>query len=282
VNGTPAWMELIPPECIPNVHELVTEDNTPVENIFTALQYQMLTEPLNSSWVDPNGGRPFLALSNVGLFYRWRVPPVVPDCMLGLNVQLQGSLLEKENHSWFTWLIGKSPDVVIEIVSDRRGGEFDEKLELYVRLRVPYYAIYDYKQVYGDELLHVFAEHHGKYERIEPGTLPGIGLGLKLWDGVYDQYEAKYLRWCDAEGRLIATGAELAIVAKQHAEDARQRAEEERQRAEEERQRAEEERQRADRAHQRVDEERLRADQAAAHAARLAEQLRALGVNPTP
>ncbi|MFQ3684434.1 MAG: Uma2 family endonuclease, partial [Roseiflexus sp.] len=75
--------------------------------------------------------------------------------------------------------------------------------------------------------------------------LRDVGLGVRLWEGVYEEVAAQWLRWCDADGNLIPTGAELA--AQEHA-----RAEAERQRAEAERQRAE----------------------------RLAARLRALGVDP--
>jgi hypothetical protein len=71
------------------------------------------------------------------------------------------------------------------------------------------------------------------------------------------------------DGRRFETFVEL----EQRAETERQRAETERQRAEEEYQRAETERQRAETERQRAETERQRAE-------RLAEQLRALGIEP--
>ena len=73
-----------------------------------------------------------------------------------------------------------------------------------------------------------------KYEPIEPYWFPEVGLGLTLWEGVFEGVQATWLRWCDQEGRVIPTGAE--------------RADEERRRADEERRRADEERRRADEA----------------------------------
>ncbi|WP_416670323.1 hypothetical protein [Egbenema bharatensis] len=63
-------------------------------------------------------------------------------------------------------------------------------------------------------------------------------MGLTLWEGVFEGVNGQWLRWCDAQGQVISTGAEGQDI---------------------ERQRAETERQRAD---------------------RLAERLRAMGINP--
>src|SRR5437763_1174450 len=128
----------LPPECIPNIDELVIEDGKPVESIFAEKQYRLLTEPLYNSWPGPAEGRPFLALANVGLFYQMGQPPLVPDVMLSLDVPRARDLSVKENRSYIMWVIGKAPTVVIELVSDRRGGETSYKLSEYAQVGVPY------------------------------------------------------------------------------------------------------------------------------------------------
>ena len=54
------------------MENLVTEDDTPVDNILSEKQQRLLTEPLYGAWSGPDqhapGHRPFLALANVGLF----------------------------------------------------------------------------------------------------------------------------------------------------------------------------------------------------------------------
>jgi len=60
---------------------------------------------------------------------------------------------------------------------------------------------------------------------ISAKELPGVGLGLTLWQGEYEGVEALWLRWCDLEGRVIPTGAERAEQERQRAEQERQRAE---------------------------------------------------------
>ena len=57
---------ILPAELRPCVDHIVTEDDTPVDNIFSEKQQRLLTEPLYSSWTP---GRLFLAAANVGLFY---------------------------------------------------------------------------------------------------------------------------------------------------------------------------------------------------------------------
>lgn len=58
------------PAVRPCLDHIVTEDDTPKDNIFSEKQQRLLTEPLYSSW-DP--GRLFLATANVGLFYAVRL-----------------------------------------------------------------------------------------------------------------------------------------------------------------------------------------------------------------
>ena len=66
---------MLAPEDVPNVENLVTEDDTPVDNLFCAKQQRLLVEPLYSAWAGPGEGRPFLADANVGVFYAVRQPP---------------------------------------------------------------------------------------------------------------------------------------------------------------------------------------------------------------
>src|SRR5258707_22477 len=116
-DGTP--LPELDPSVIPNLDDLVTEDGAPKDSIYIEKQCRLLTEPLYSSWAGPGEGRPFLALTNVGWFHTWGQPPWVPDVLLSLDAILGGDLRTRAGHSYFQWLIGKPPDVVMEIVSDR-------------------------------------------------------------------------------------------------------------------------------------------------------------------
>jgi hypothetical protein len=198
------------PDVIPKLDDLVTEDGAPVERIYIEKQYRLFTEPLYSSWPGPGEGRPFLVLANVGWFHTWGQPPLVPDALLSLEVAPAGDLRTKEGHSYFQWLMGKSPDVVIEIVSYRRGGEEDFKMKSYARLRALFYVIYDPDNLLQGGILRAFGLQRSKYEPVDPRWLPDIGLGLILWEGTFEGQRQSWLRWCDQNGQVIPTGAERA------------------------------------------------------------------------
>src|SRR3954467_12679753 len=126
------------------IEELVIADGEPVESLFIEKQQRLLTEALYSSWAGPGEGRPFVVVSNVGLFPEKKQTPLVPDVMLAVDVSWKGrDLRRKENQSYFVWVVGKPPDLALEIVSDRRGGEDGYKLARYAKIGVLYYVIFD-------------------------------------------------------------------------------------------------------------------------------------------
>jgi len=240
----------------PDISHIETEDDTPVDNIFSAKQQRLLVESLYSSLpID----YPFLADTNVGIFYQLHSPPIVPDMMLSLEVEVNDDWWPKENRSYFIWEFGKPPDVVIEVVSNKKGGELARKLRDYARIGARYYVIFDPQHAIQESTLAVYELHVRGYQLRSDYLLPEVELSLTVWEGLYEGGHGPWLRWCDLNGVLVLTGAEQATY--------------ERQRADEERQRADEERQRADEEHQRADEERQRAE-------RLLAQLRAAGIEP--
>jgi hypothetical protein len=211
-------LPVLAPEDYPDLDRLVFEDNTPVDSIFAEKQQRLLTEPLYASWPGPGEGRPFLALANVGLFSSTGQPPEVPDAMLSLDVQAGEDFAAKENRSYLMWVMDKAPDVVVEIVSDRRGGEDTHKLRRYARMRVLYYAIYDPRNLLGQGVLRTFEWRRNNYVPIDAAWLADVGLGLGLWEGEYEGHRGTWLRWCDQEGKPIPTGKERADRAEEQAE----------------------------------------------------------------
>jgi hypothetical protein len=157
--------------------------------------------------------------------------------------------------------------VVIEIVSNRRGGEDSDKLKGYAQIRVPYYVVLDPEQLLSDEILRLYELQRYDYRRLDdPVPLPGIGLGLRLWQGVFEDHDNTWLRWVDAGGKLIATGGERAQDAERHARQAEEQARQAEQQARQAEQQARQAEQQARQAEQRAD--------------KLAEQLRRLGADP--
>jgi Uma2 family endonuclease len=204
-----------------DVDDLVTEDDTPVDNWFSEKQQRLLTEPLYSSWRDPlsETGEPrsFVAAANVGLFFARNKPPLVPDVFLSLDVEIPENWHEKRHRSYFFWEFGKAPEVVIEIVSNREGGEDTNKLREYGRIAVGYYVIFDPLRQLSDEVLRVYELTFRRYRQRPDFRLPELDLSLTLWNGVYEDKPGEWLRWCDASGNLIPTGAERAERAEERA-----------------------------------------------------------------
>ncbi|MBE9010622.1 Uma2 family endonuclease [Pseudanabaenaceae cyanobacterium LEGE 13415] len=261
-----------------DISHLTIEDDAPVDNIQSEKQQRLLVEPLYSSKVLPS---PYFVAANVGLFYKLKGDPIVPDVMLSLDVQCAEDFSQKENRSYFVWEFGKLPEVCIEIVSNAEGDELSlsrkskqkgksiAKKDLYSQIRIPYYVVFDpLRQIQGETemngaLLRVWSNFAGRCTELTPPQgitevgqavwLEEVGLGLTLWSGQFEEEITRlWLRWCDQSGQVIPTGAERAELEQQRAEIERQRAE----------------------------DERLRADEAETKAQRLAERLRAMGIDP--
>ena len=247
-----------------DISHLTIEDDIPVDNFQSEEQQRLLVEPLYSSKPIPS---PFLAAANVGLFYKLKGDPIVPDAMLSLGVQCADDFSKKQNRSYFVWEFGKLPEVCIEVVSNQEGdeltlsrksrqkGKTTIKKDLYAQIHIPYYVVFDpLQQIQGKDemneaLLRVWTISPVGYTELTSALgivavdrsvwLEGVGLGLTLWSGQFEEEVTRlWLRWCDRDGQVIATGAEGQEV------------------------------------------ERQRADEAELKAKRLAERLRAMGINP--
>ncbi len=278
----------------PDISHLETENDDPVDNLFSEKQQRLLTRSLYASWQVGETKRPFLAMANVGLFYSIHRPAVVPDVLVSLDVEAPEEMWEKANRSYMVWVYGKTPEVVVEVVSNRKGGEAEGKVALYAQIGIPYYIIFDPETQLGGEKLRVLELRIRDYVERDELWLPELGLGLILWNGEFEGTNAAWLRWCDEEGRLLLTGVERAEREQSRANEAQHQADEERQRANEERQRAneaqrqvDEERQRTSEAQRQVDEERQRTseaqrqvDEERQRAERLAARLREAGIDP--
>ena len=257
--------------------DLITEDDEPVDNFLSAKQQRLLVEPLYTSAQLP---RPFLVDSNVAIYASPRAAAIVPDMFLSLGVQVVPEWREKENRSYLLWEFGKPPEVVVEIVSNQKGNEIGQKLADYAELGVLYYVIYDPHEYLFEDQIRVYQRVAGDYLLRPDYRLAEVGLSLTLWYGTFEDITRIWLRWCDASGRVIFTGAERAAQADRRAEQADRRAEQAQQQAQQAHQLAETERQRAADAHQQAETERQRTEQAQQRASRLAAQLRAAGIEP--
>ena len=193
---------------------IVTEDDEPVDNLFSEKQQRLLARSLYSSWNPPNPEkskkpRKFLAAANVGVFFSRHEQPLVPDFFLSLDVEPHADWYTKEHRSYFVWEFGKVPELALEIVSNRKGGEINGKLKNYARMGVMYYVVFDPLQHLSENVLTVYELGFGKRLRPrEDSQLPELELSLQLWNGKFEGKEGAWLRWYDAKGKLIQTGEE--------------------------------------------------------------------------
>jgi Uma2 family endonuclease len=224
VIDDPSDMNEVIEDVAARVEHLVTEDDMPVDNLFSEKQQRLLTEPLYSSWTplpdpdNPTQPRSFLAAANVGIFPSLKQPPLVPDMFLSLDVRVPEDWHAKSGRSYFLWEFGKAPEVAVEIVSNRKGNELGSKLRDYARAGVIYYIVYDPTRQLGDEVLYVYQRQGTQYEPCASRDLPEVGLSLLLWRGSYEGKETTWLRWCDADDNVIPTGAERATREAERAE----------------------------------------------------------------
>ncbi|MBW4659849.1 MAG: Uma2 family endonuclease [Drouetiella hepatica Uher 2000/2452] len=255
---------------IPDISHIVTEDDTPVDNFQSEKQQRLLVEPLYSSQAVPP---PFIAAANVGLFYGLKLDPIVPDVFLSLEVQMPEDWSQKQNRSYFVWEFGKMPDVAIEIVSNREGKELGKKQQIYAQIGIPYYVVFDpLKQLQkSDEMngesLKVWALNARRYMELPaPFWLEEAGVGLTLWEGEFEEQIGTWLRWCDRTGKVVPTGKERAVASEAKAQEAEVKAQEAEAKAQE--------------AEAKAQEAEAKAQEAEAKAQRLAERLRAMGIDP--
>jgi Uma2 family endonuclease len=245
-----------PQETMPTMYdlpsELVGESGLPDE--FHCIQADLLSETCQP----PNySSEEILVASDLNLYYdpRHTLWYKRPDWYMVLGVP-NASQQQDLRLSYVVWQEGVDPFLIVELLSpgteqDDLGQRLREvnqpptKWEVYERvLRVPYYVVYDRYE----NNLRAFRLRGTSYEAISLTEnrfwLDELELGLGLWQGTYQQTTGLWLRWYNAAG-WTPTLAE--------------KAQQERQRAERERQRADQERQRAD---------------------KLAEYLRAQGIDP--
>jgi Uma2 family endonuclease len=191
----------------PDVSNLITEDDTPVDNLFSEKQMRLLTEPLHASW---NPGFPFVVMANVAVYVALNRPAIVPDVLLTTQVEPLPEILEKDHRSYFSWLYeGRAPEVVIEIVSNKKGNELTTKKRSYEHMGVIWYAVHDPMLLLSDEKLKIFCLQGGKYVPQPAAQILGeVGLGLTLWEGEFENTTCSWLRWHTPDGKLVQTGKE--------------------------------------------------------------------------
>ena len=264
-------------ELMPDARQLES-DEPQMESTRHYQQLALLVSCLEWHWQDRDD---FFIGANLTVYYSHqqlrRRDFSGPDFFLVRDVD------REPRKSWVVWEEGgRYPDLIIELLSDSTAKvDRTAKKSLYQNI----FHSGEYFWFSPDDL--EFAGFRMNGQQYAPIPLDPRGWRwseeLQLYLGVKNGQ----LRYFDEQGAMIPTPAEAARQQqeeteqeRQRAEQERQRAEQERQRAEQERQRVEQERQRAEQERQRAEQERQRAEQEHQWAERLAQQLRALGVDP--
>ncbi len=105
---------------------------------------------------------------------------------MSLDVEPPADLWVKEHRSYFIWEYGKAPDLVLEIVSNRKGGELKDKLLDYACAGVGYYVVFDPWLHLKQGTLRIFGRQANGFSEYRETWLPGLGLGVKFWEGEYE------------------------------------------------------------------------------------------------
>jgi Uma2 family endonuclease len=141
-----------------------------------------------------------------------------PDFFVALDVP------KGERLSWVCWEEGKSPDVIIELLSPSTA-QVDkvEKKRIYQDwMKVSEYYWFNPFNIDDFKGFHLQNGHYEEIEATSQGNLISETLDLELvkWDGEYYGVSTIWLRWADRDGNLIPTQRELKEEALVYANEA--------------------------------------------------------------
>ncbi|MGI2902032.1 Uma2 family endonuclease [Tolypothrix sp. VBCCA 56010] len=215
-------------EYLPSSEELPCSDDTPVDNELQNLIPNLLKTILALIWQDRWDW--FFGV-DMGIYDRTgqiRRTPIIPDGFLSLGVprrkndpkgRLSYVLLEENNIA---------PILVLELVSQTYGKEYEDKITAYARLGVLYYVIYnpEYYQRDKHQPFEVYRLENGVYLLCsgEPVWMPEIGLGIGRGQGVHEGWQREWLYWFDEQGNRFPTPEEVAQQERQQRELVEQQA----------------------------------------------------------
>jgi Uma2 family endonuclease len=218
----------------PTQDELPYDDGVPMETYRHNQQMHLLIETLKPWLDDRYPGGSFVG-GNMFVYYSLSQVRNQdfkgPDVFVALDVDR-----ERDRKSWVVWEEGKSPDLIIELLSPSTAS-YDKTVKKRIyqdQLRVDEYYWYD---PYNPVDLAGFKRVNGIFQPLEPdaeGHLPSPRLGLLLvrWSGVYLGTEAIWLRWATPEAQLLLTEREQREQVQTRAEQVQEQLDSERQRAE--------------------------------------------------
>ena len=241
------------PVRLPSTRELPCSDDTPVDNEDQNLLPNLLLFMLASLWaerMDWYFGVDMAIYHTTGVSTK---VPVVPDAFLSLGVERRKASPDNNEEtegrlSYALWEeSGIAPTLVLEMVSKTPGDEYDQKQEIYRRLGVLYYVVYNPKYWQRDrhlpfEVYKLVEGPAGKRYQLqmgEPYWMPEVELGIGRTKQLFGGIEIEMLLWHDERGVAYPLPEEGLRRLQGLVKQLQQQLEAEQQRAESERQRAE-------------------------------------------
>lgn len=216
---TPAELEYLGITIPPTQDELPYDDGEAMESQRHKYQMDLLIEVL-LPWLEARddgyvGGNMLVYYSMAQVKNRdFRGP----DFFAALGVS------KGERQSWVCWEENKTPDVVIELLSEStaEADKGEKKLLYQNRMHVPEYFWYD---PFAPQGWAGFRLQGGTYQEIAPnahGRLISqvLELALVQWQGWYRDVETTWLRWAQLDGTLLLTTEERSQQSQQLAEQA--------------------------------------------------------------
>lgn len=259
------------PPAFPDHTQLPDEDGTFVKNFQENPQSIILTDSIGPvvERLHPDGQ--YAIGQDCGIYWRETDPPErgaeAPDWFYVANVP---ATLDGFRRSYVLWPEHMAPFIALEFASGNGEEERDSlrdnfalrtplfvaadgtttkpaKFWVYERIiPIPYYGIYSMRT--GN--LEVYHLIDFVYRRMEPNErghypIPVLDVELEPWQGISQNQELLWLGWWDSQGNLLLTGSEQVEIERAL-----------------------------------VEQERKRAEQAERKVTQLAEQPRAMGIDP--
>lgn len=211
---------------LPTSEELPDSDDTPVDNEEQNFLPNLLDAILRLLWKDRQD---WYFGVDMGIYHTTGGNPKKPVILDGfLSIGVERRKRGKYRPSYVVWEEKNNtvPIFVLEMVSHTYGKEYDEKMEIYARLGVLYYLIYNPEFWKRDKHIpfEMYRLVEGEYQlqNGEPFWMPEIGLGIGRKEYKLGVDEREMLCWYDQKGNPYPTPEEMAEQAKQELENKKQ------------------------------------------------------------
>ncbi|MCA6501361.1 MAG: Uma2 family endonuclease [Pseudanabaena sp.] len=217
----------IHPFLLPDHTQLPESDGTFVKNFQEHPQSILLTDSLEPLLQKKHPDGQYAIGQDSGIYWRITEPPEkgaeAPDWFYVPNVP--PTLNGETRRSYVLWQEFIAPLIILEFVSGNGKEERDKtpwtgKFFIYEQvIRPAFYGIYEVKSA----RVEVYRFVANQFELLHPNdrghyAIDALGVELGIWQGRYQNLELPWLRWWDAEGNLLLTGAERAEREYQRAE----------------------------------------------------------------